>query len=273
MSDWLVIQLIAPLASFGELAGNTRRGSRERPGRGMLLGLLGAALGVKREDAEGQRALFDGYEVASCTLKPGRILQDYHSIQSLPHPKRAGTRAQALAQRDALVTSLTLREYRQDVAFEAAYAARSGARWDLASLREALLSPRFTLYLGRKSCPLAAPLAPRIVSADGPLEAFEAARSARREDWLERDAALRGKPGPRRGLGAGEGATMLALTARSVAVESEHRARYHNRPLQQQRRRDDPTDRGGWHFADREEIVIDLPNQENPPNHEKETGR
>ena len=43
--------------------------------------------------------------------------------------------------------------------------AREGAPYDLARLRDALLSPEFVLYLGRKACPLALPLAPQIVTA------------------------------------------------------------------------------------------------------------
>ncbi|MCU0922944.1 MAG: hypothetical protein MUF16_21925, partial [Burkholderiaceae bacterium] len=34
------------------------------------------------------------------------------------------------------------------------------------TLAQALKQPRFVLYLGRKSCPPAAPLAPRVVDAD-----------------------------------------------------------------------------------------------------------
>ena len=50
---WLIITLAAPFASFGEEAGNVRRGTADRPTRSALLGLAGAALGIDRVDAEG----------------------------------------------------------------------------------------------------------------------------------------------------------------------------------------------------------------------------
>ena len=53
MTEWLIIHLAAPFASFGEEAGNVRRGTADRPTRSALLGLAGAALGIDRADARG----------------------------------------------------------------------------------------------------------------------------------------------------------------------------------------------------------------------------
>lgn len=240
MRAWLVIQLAAPLASMGELAGNKWRGGRERPGKGALIGLLGVALGVRREDEEGQRALVEGYDVATRTLDAGRILQDYHTFQSLPRGKPASTRADALADRQALETSITVREYRQDVVFEAAFSARGAARWSLTELEEALRAPCFMPYFGRRACPLALPLDPRIVEADGPLQAFDRAALMRPEAWAELVST-----GP-------------APEPQSAGVEATERERYASLGFQSQRRRDLPVDRGGWHFAEREELVVPI---------------
>jgi len=67
----LVAFIAAPLASFGEESGNARRGSADRPTRSALIGLAGAAIGVEREDAEGQRALAASFLTATRTLSPG----------------------------------------------------------------------------------------------------------------------------------------------------------------------------------------------------------
>lgn len=237
MRDWLVIQLAAPLASFGELAGNVRRGGRERPGKAALLGLMGAALGVRRDDAAGQAALADGYDVAVRSWREGVILQDYHTIQSLPRGRKARTRADALAQRGELATSITLREYRCQVLHEAAFGPRSGARWSAGEMADAVLKPTFTLWLGRKSCPPGAPLAPRVVTASAPDAAFLAASALLHQDWADSVGVKPGEHPIRMAVEAGERA---ALTDRDVMAV---------------RRRDVPVDRLTWRFTDREELV------------------
>ena len=45
-------------------------------------------------------------------------------------------------------------------------------RWSLAQVAAALRHPAFVLFLGRKSCPLAAPVNPRIVEAPDPVAAL-----------------------------------------------------------------------------------------------------
>jgi len=94
-------------------------------------------------------------------------LRDFHTFQSVPSSlaKAPRSRAAALeaAGRDA-ETSITIREYRCDVVFVAAFWNRGSApRWTLAQLEQAFARPFYALWLGRKSCPLAAPLHPRIV--------------------------------------------------------------------------------------------------------------
>lgn len=44
MRSFLLFQLCAPLASFGEVAGYTQRTSATRPTRSQLLGLVAAAM-------------------------------------------------------------------------------------------------------------------------------------------------------------------------------------------------------------------------------------
>ncbi|WP_295540003.1 CRISPR-associated protein Cas5, partial [Thiolapillus sp.] len=50
MDDYLVFQLYAPLASWGGQAVGQERPSDDHPGRSALLGLLAAALGIRREE-------------------------------------------------------------------------------------------------------------------------------------------------------------------------------------------------------------------------------
>jgi CRISPR system Cascade subunit CasD len=59
------------------------------------------------------------------------------------------------------------------------------------SLAEALLRPAFPLYLGRRSCPPAGPLLPRVF--DEPLDAVLAGQPWAAQAWYRRSAAVRGQ--------------------------------------------------------------------------------
>lgn len=237
--SWLVITLEAPLASFGEAAGNAQRGTAERPSRSALLGLAGAALGLRREDAAGQSRLFAGLRTASLSQRSGKLLTDFHTFQSLPSSAGAPrSRAAALAQHEELSTSITRREYRMDVRYLAGFTATDGVAEgegiDLAALAEAFRRPRFTLWLGRKSCPLSHPLNPQVVPATDAAGAFLA--------YLEADPSLLGTM-PREAELAVE---TLGDLPPGAAISRQHT------------RRDDPQSRTSWQFASRSEYVTGL---------------
>ncbi len=194
MREHLVFLLSAPLASFGGYAGHERRGSEAVPMRSAVLGLVGSALGIDRTDTERQTALRD-YSVAVQPFQRSIPLRDYHTVQTVPTPKarRPATRRDALERvgRNAN-TVITHRDYRCDVLIGAAL--WGDGRWMLADLAAHLRRPKFTLYLGRKSCPLSNPLDPEVVAAEGPVEALALIRVPewlRPKGWSERDRACR----------------------------------------------------------------------------------
>lgn len=223
MAEFLVFTLAAPMGAFGDLAGHERRGSNLWPGRSAILGLIGAALGVRRDDAEGQAAL-DAWRVAVAVLHAGTALRDYHTVQTVPSTiKRPNSRREALAEarrKGILNTVLTSRDYLTDCAF-------SVAIWggdDAPALEQALRQPVFVPYLGRKSCPLAAPMAPRLIEAADPVAALAGAQLP---PWLP---ALR--------------PLMIASDAFAGLAGRE------------ETRWDQPLDRSTWHFAPRSVQII-----------------
>ena len=178
---FLVFQLQAPLSSWGEPAVGEYRGTAEHPSQSALLGLLGAALGLQREDEAAHAALRDELAWAVGLLSGGRLLRDYHTAQVPPRVALKGrpqaTRRQELAvPKQELGTILSTRDYRQDAASLVAVAVRGGLtpRFTLQVLAQALRRPQFTLYLGRKACPPAAPLWPQLVDVPSARLAFEA---------------------------------------------------------------------------------------------------
>ena len=239
---WLVITLAAPLASFAVAAGNVRRGSAGRPGRSVLLGLAGAALGVDRENVAGQAALTAGFFTATRTIRPGVPITDFHTFQSRSHAHgQAATRAAALARPGDLETSITRRDYRADGLWQAAYFCASGGEIALETLEGAFKRPEYMLWLGRKSCPLAHPLAPKIIEADDVADAFlgQALLAPAPERWVYDEVV----------------SDELAVDVRIVA------AGWAKPPssARSERRIDEPGDRVSWQFSERQEQVYRMP--------------
>lgn len=174
---FLVFQLQAPLSSWGDTAVGEYRGSYDYPGESALIGLLGAALGIRREDDAAHAALRQGYGFAIGVQSAGKLLRDYHTAQvpgrvalkGRPHVTR---RDELAVPKPDLNTILSTRDYRQDAACLVAVQARGVAPYSLEVLADGLRQPRFVLYLGRKSCPLAAPLHPQVIDVGSALDAF-----------------------------------------------------------------------------------------------------
>ncbi len=217
MVDHLVFTLAAQLAAMGDLAGHERRGSLSWPGRSAVLGLLGAALGLRRVD---DFSALDTLSVAVAVFESGQPLRDYHTVQTVPTAavRRPQSRPEALAcGKGKLNTAITLRDYHTGVLFGVAV---SGG--DLARLRAALERPGFHLYLGRKACPLSAPVAARIVTAK---DAAAALRYLMLPPWHQ-----------------GAVAQVLHADCGMMSVP----------PQRVEQRHDIPLDRRKWHFSARD---------------------
>jgi len=174
MADYLLLRLYGPLASWGEIAVGESRHSAAHPSRSALLGLLGAALGIERDDEPGQRMLIEGYRFGIKLESVGSPLRDYHTVQVGVPPRKFQfrSRRQELAA-DKVDTILSAREYRCDSLALVAVEVLPPAPAGLDELAQALRQPHFPLYLGRKSCPLALPLLPQRVAAASLREALD----------------------------------------------------------------------------------------------------
>lgn len=224
--EYLVFTLSATLGAMGELAGHERRSSWEWPGRSAILGICAAALGIRRE---GDFSGLESLGMAVGVYDSGTPLRDFHTIQTVPpvaarHPQ---SRGDALRRgRGRLDTTITLRDYRAGCLFGVSLWAGQGAT-PLSVVREALLRPVFPLYLGRKSCPLNAPVAPAMVQAPDAAAALQ--EGAHLPAWT-------GQPLLRQ--------IWTEEFAGSGALFTRH---------------DQPLDRRSWHFAPRQMRRVDPP--------------
>jgi len=240
MPEFLTFALAAPLAAMGEVAVGERRSSWDRPGRSAVLGLVAACLGLTREDEAAHAALETGYGLALRRECIGPLLADYHTAQVPPRQcgRRFSTRAKELAASD-LETVLSRRDYRSDLLVLATLWMRPAARWPLAEIAGAMRAPAFVPYLGRKSCPLMLPMAPKLAEAVDPAVAL-AARAAAFAEWAREQRAwlLNHREPPV--------VTMDAADARSFGLAFQRI----------EVRRDGIASRRRWQFVLREEAVL-----------------
>jgi len=175
MYDYLTFQLYGAMASWGEMAPGGVRHSALYPSKSALIGLIAAALGIKREQETEQHALANSLVFGVKVLSDGTLLRDFHTSQ-VPGQERKrlyATREQELNNSPKLNTILSTRDYRVDAYAVIAVSVKSDGPYSLAQIQQALLSPKFTLYLGRKSCPLALPLHPQLVNTQGVRSALD----------------------------------------------------------------------------------------------------
>lgn len=163
MQDILVFRIYAPLASWGQEAVGGVRPTGLFPTRSALLGLVGAALGIERDDEKRQANLQASFSFAVKQLTPTNLLRDYHTTQVPSQGKQhSWTRKMELGNTQKLNTILSSRDYRCDGIWIIAITLNKGSEYTLSELKKAMLFPKFQLYLGRKSCPLSLPTTPRI---------------------------------------------------------------------------------------------------------------
>lgn len=241
MNPFLVFQLHGPLSAWGAIAVGEQRVATRIPSRSGVLGLLGAALGLRREDPR-LSGLHAGYGVATRTDGVGALLVDYHTTQTAPaalgKKRRLRTRREELrAAGEDVKTSLSSREYWSDLVHVVCVWARDPAPWSLPALADALRHPHFPLYLGRRSCPPSLPLAPRVVEGEDPV------------------AVLRAWEAPPL-LAALDGGPTSELGWEEYAVDLPHTEHV---------RRDDPGPRAAWVFQTRIERRATVPRGRHAP--------
>ncbi|MEU2032845.1 type I-E CRISPR-associated protein Cas5/CasD [Nocardia amamiensis] len=141
----VALRLAGPLQSWGARSRFVRRDTEIAPTKSGVLGLVAAAKGLRRTDPlETLLGLRFGIRID----QPGQLVRDFQTAQ---RPKR---------ERDGSVgwTSLPL-SYRYYISDAVYLAVLEGEHELVAAIDAAIRSPQFPLYLGRRSCPPAGPIA------------------------------------------------------------------------------------------------------------------
>lgn len=176
MGDFLILKLQGPMQAWGEHTFEGLRPSANFPTRSGILGLLGACLGIARNERDRLHALADGVGMAvrvdtrqaprqGGSTRALRMVKmtDYHTVKDA-REDYAGLKSHDTIQ--------TWREYLYDAEFTVALWCRPNSVVSLDELEKAVKKPFFTPYLGRRSCPLSRPLFHSHIPALTELEAL-----------------------------------------------------------------------------------------------------
>ncbi|MFF8387402.1 type I-E CRISPR-associated protein Cas5/CasD [Streptomyces kanasensis] len=152
----LLLRLAAPLQSWGRHSHFNERDTAPFPTRSGLIGLLASALGRARHEP------IDDLATLSLTVRtdrPGVPLRDLHTVGGGLPARATVTTAEGKKRSGDTTTLLTHRTYLADAAFTTALTATDTTPTDLLpTLAQALLTPQWPPYLGRRSCPPEGPL-------------------------------------------------------------------------------------------------------------------
>lgn len=164
MSRFLILRLDGPMQAWGTHTYEDFRPANPFPTRSGLLGLIGACLGLDRQERPALEQLAQSVEF---TVRVDQQVSRHH--QENPLPKNSLKLRDFHTVCDARKVDgskneypvVSYREYLHDAAFTVAVMEKPEAAYSLDRLIAALRRPLYTPVLGRRSCPLARPLLDR----------------------------------------------------------------------------------------------------------------
>ena len=140
----LLLQLAGPLQSWGDSSRFVRRETRNEPTKSGVIGMLASAQGRSREDSVEDLL---GISFGVHTEQRGRVIRDLQTEKSMTRKRNSNKFDKEMP--------LTYRYYLSDARFLVALGADRAV---LETLEQAIHSPKWPLYLGRRSCPPDYPL-------------------------------------------------------------------------------------------------------------------
>lgn len=148
------------LSAYGLQTFDVHRRANHFPTRSAIVGLLAAALGITRKEQQALYQLSETITTAVQVNQAGEKMMDYHTVQNFRSPDGKIQKG----------TKPTYREYWCDSEHTFAVSADPSL---ISQLESAVKAPKFTLFQGRKSCPLTRPLFDRVMDEVNPAIALK----------------------------------------------------------------------------------------------------
>lgn len=141
----LKIKLAGPLQSYGIQASFNERTTQSYPTKSAILGMIGAALGYRRDDLRNEE--LNKLDFAVRVDQPGVLTTDFQNVEYAPSKRK-----------------VTHRQYIQDAIFLVAIASKDNEL--IEKIEYALHHPVFQLFLGRRANTIAGYLDTHIKDSD-----------------------------------------------------------------------------------------------------------
>jgi len=139
----LLLRLEGVLQSWGENSKWDWRDSATMPTKSGIIGLIGCAMGYERNDPRLSELSNAFSMIAIRADRAGQLMTDFHTVQAERLLNAAGK------QRGGGNTIISHRSYLQDACFTVAI---SGEGNVVKNVYESLIKPKWSIFLGRKSC-------------------------------------------------------------------------------------------------------------------------
>ena len=149
------LRLEGLLQAWGDTSKFIIRRSMEAPTKSGVLGLICAAMGIPRHAAAEALPELNRLAMAVRIDRPGSRQWDWHTVGAKVGMLNAAGQVKKNPRTGESETLVTRREYLADASF---LVALQGDAELVARVAQALTSPRWPLYLGRKCCPPSAPV-------------------------------------------------------------------------------------------------------------------
>jgi len=178
MQEFLIIKLQGAMQAWGGHTFEDYRPSHIFPTRSAVVGLLGACLGIDREDIKSRADLNDSFELTVRTDSRkiqteqfGRTTEKTLNMQKMTdfHTVLDARKVDGAPRPDAIISR---REYLCDAEFSLALGFKNNAVFNLEKVKHAIQKPHYTPFLGRRSCPIQRPLFEIIVAAKSAQDAL-----------------------------------------------------------------------------------------------------
>lgn len=157
-ANTVFIRLEGPLQSWGDTSKLVIRRTMDAPTKSGVLGLVCCAMGLPRKAACDRLRELNTLAMGVRIDRPGTRWWDYHTVGARVGILNAKGEIKINAQTKEPETLITRREYLADASFLVALHGDSAL---IGRVADALASPVWPVFLGRKSCPPAVPVLAR----------------------------------------------------------------------------------------------------------------
>lgn len=142
----LLLRLAAPLQAWGSNSKFNIRTTEREPTKSGVIGMIAAAMGIKRCDEKGLERL-SKLRFGVRVDKEGKLVKDFHMVRQMKNGKLGDSH-------------LTERYYLSDAVFIVALETEDMEL--LKEIEDAVKKPVYPLFLGRRSCPPTLPIVLKI---------------------------------------------------------------------------------------------------------------